>query len=181
MTCIVGIVHNKNVYLAGDSAGTIGSDIEIRSNPKVFKNNEFVIGYAGSFRMGQLLQYKFKPPSFSKSKEKDLYKFMTTSFVDKLRLCIHKDFSEAKEEVNNGAGIFIVGIKNRIFTIYEDYDMGECLDGYHAIGCANGYALGSLYSSKHIKDPKERLLLAMEAATHYSTGVRKPYHIISNE
>ena len=181
MTCIVGIVNNNKVYLAGDSAGSLGLDIAIRTHPKVFKNNEFIIGYAGSFRIGQLLQYKFKPPVLTKAKEKDIYKFMTNEFIDKLRLCIHKDFKALQEDIDNSAGCFMVGIKNRLFTIFNLEDMAEHKDGYHAIGCSESYALGSLYSTTHIKDPVKRLTLALEASSHYSAGVRGPYHIITNE
>lgn len=60
MTCIIGLIKNKKVYIGGDSAGVDGLNITIRKDSKVFKINKFIIGYTSSFRMGQLLRFKLK-------------------------------------------------------------------------------------------------------------------------
>ena len=62
MTCIAAITEKGKVYMGGDSAGVSGYDITIRADEKVFKNGQCVFGFTSSFRMGQLLCYKFKVP-----------------------------------------------------------------------------------------------------------------------
>lgn len=52
MTCIIGFIKNKKVYIGGDSAGVGGSHVTIRRDSKVFKNGNFIMGYTSSFRMG---------------------------------------------------------------------------------------------------------------------------------
>ena len=67
MTAIVAIRQDNTVYMGGDSAGVAGLKITIRKDPKVFINGNFLMGFTTSFRMGQLLQYSFKPPEHPKN------------------------------------------------------------------------------------------------------------------
>ena len=60
MTCVIGLEHKGEVYIGADSAATSGWAVSATRLPKVFLVNEFLIGYAGSFRMGQLLQHKLQ-------------------------------------------------------------------------------------------------------------------------
>ncbi|HRH83558.1 MAG TPA: hypothetical protein PK210_04910 [Bacteroidia bacterium] len=62
MTCIVGLVDQEKVIIGGDSAATVGTSISLWSDPKVFKIGDFIFGCEGSFRMIQLMKYKFIPP-----------------------------------------------------------------------------------------------------------------------
>ena len=62
MTCIVGLIDGNRVWMGGDSAGVSGLDITVRSDPKVFRNGDFLIGFTSSFRMGQLLAFRLRPP-----------------------------------------------------------------------------------------------------------------------
>jgi ATP-dependent protease HslVU (ClpYQ) peptidase subunit len=68
MTCIVGVNHNGNIYIGGDSAGVAGLQLQIRSDEKVFLTGDFIMGFTTSFRMGQLLRYAFSPPEHSQKK-----------------------------------------------------------------------------------------------------------------
>ena len=61
MTCIVGLVHNGIVYIGGDSAAiTIDGVQFLRSDPKVFIKEDFLIGFTSSYRMGQLIRFNLK-------------------------------------------------------------------------------------------------------------------------
>lgn len=85
MTAIAAIVENNIVYIGGDSAGVGDLLLEIRKDPKVFINGQFIIGFTSSFRMGQLLQYSFVPPEHPRRMGID--KFMNTIFVNAIRKC----------------------------------------------------------------------------------------------
>jgi ATP-dependent protease HslVU (ClpYQ) peptidase subunit len=180
MTCVVGIAINNKVYLAGDSAGTAGLEVEVRATKKVFYNKEFLMGYCGSFRIGQVLQYIFKPPKLTQAKKKDLMRFMVHDFVSAMRMCIHSELKDSEEDIINNNGPYLVGVCGRLFEVQEDFQVSELLDGCHAIGAGGAYALGSLHSTKG-QDTEKRLNMALDAAVHYNASVRKPYHILSNE
>lgn len=178
MTCIVGLVHDGAVLIGADSAGVNSDSLRIhaRTDRKVFKTGKFVMGFAGSYRMGQLLAYSLSPPRIGE--DEDVMKFMVTSFIASVRQCL-KDgghASRANDEEQTG-GLFLVGFKGRLFRIDHDYQVGELIDGYVAIGCGEAYALGALYAADADLAPEARVQKALEAATHFSAGVRPPFHI----
>jgi hypothetical protein len=88
MTCIAGIAQGGKVYIGGDSAGVAGnSQLDVRTDRKVFLSGDFVMGFTTSFRMGQLIQYAFTPPK--RHPDKDVMAYMVTEFVDGLRACLN--------------------------------------------------------------------------------------------
>jgi hypothetical protein len=87
MTCIAALVKDKKVYMGADSAGLAGYHLGIRADRKIFMNSGFLFGFTSSFRMGQLLQYSFKPPPF---KGRDLDRFMVRDFIEAVRKCLSK-------------------------------------------------------------------------------------------
>lgn len=173
MTCIVGIVENDVVYMGADSAGSDGNIKFQRKDSKLFKNGDFLIGFTSSYRMGQLLRFKFKPPEF-RPDEKDIYEYMVSDFVDAVRKCLKNGgFAEKDNGVERG-GTFLVGFKGRLFRIEGDYQVGENFYNYNACGCGEDCAFGSLYSTENM-EPQKRLEIALNAAQEFSTGVASPF------
>jgi len=177
MTCIVGIAENGKVYIGGDSAGVAVSNLSlaVRADKKVFRNGPFVMGFTSSFRMGQLLHHAFSPPK--RHPDTDIEKYMVVDFINAVRNCLKNGgYAEKSNEVEYG-GTFLVGYEGRLFRIGSDYQVGESVDCYDAVGCGEDIALGSLYSSTG-KKPIERLRLALEASERRSAGVRGPFHFV---
>ncbi|MER9710189.1 hypothetical protein NKJ13_07955 [Mesorhizobium sp. M0174] len=177
MTCIVGLVEGGKVYLGGDSAGVAGYQMSVRADRKVFRNGDFIMGFTTSFRMGQLLAHAFTPPK--RHADIDVYKFMVTDFVNGVRDCLKAGGYAVKHDEVESGGSFLVGYEGRLFGIYDDYQVGEHVDGFAACGCGDEIALGALYANRAGK-PRDRLRIALEAAERFSAGVRAPFHIISN-
>ncbi|WP_434614550.1 hypothetical protein [Azospirillum sp. B2RO_4] len=177
MTCIVGLVDGDRVWMGGDSAGVNGLDITVRADTKVFRNGDSLIGFTSSFRMGQLLHYRLDVPP--REHDIDLFRYMVVDFVDAVRNCL-KDggYAHRSNDVETG-GTFMVGLEGRLFTVQSDYQVGEAVRGYHAIGCGSDYALGSLASTIG-QPPEERVLKALECAELFNGGVRAPFTIQSN-
>ncbi|MFB7273986.1 hypothetical protein [Streptomyces sp. NPDC056244] len=172
MTVIVGLVHKKRVYLGGDSAGVAGHQITVRRDPKVFTNGPYAMGFTTSFRMGQLLQHAFKVPR----PKGDLDRFMVTTFVNALRTCLKDGGWARKESEQEQAGTFLVGVRGRLFAIDSDYQVGEALDGYAAVGAGDEFALGALHATADLPmKPRVRLAAALAAADHHSAWVCAPY------
>ncbi|MER8006937.1 MULTISPECIES: hypothetical protein [unclassified Streptomyces] len=172
MTVIVGLVHRRRVHLAGDSAGSSGSQLTIRRDPKVFTNGPYVLGFTTSFRMGQLLHHAFQAPH----PEGDLDRFMVTTFVDAVRTCLKEGGWARKDSEQEQAGAFLVGVQGRLFEIHDDYQVGEPAAGYAAVGCGDDLALGALHATAGLGlKPRERLTAALRAADHHSSFVSAPY------
>lgn len=174
MTCIVGVAHEGQVYLGGDSAGVSGYSLTVRADAEVFRNGPYVLGFTSSFRMGQLLRYSLKPPAPTV----DLEAFMVTTFVDAVRACLKAGgYASKTHEVEEG-GTFLVGVRGRLFRVDSDYQVGEAGAGYDAIGCGEDLAFGALYATGHLQ-PRRRVRVALEAAEAGSGGVRAPFLVIS--
>ena len=145
MTCIIGIATNKGVWIGGDSLSSDGySKNETRLN-KIFTNGELLIGYTSSFRMGQLLEFCEFP---NIPGETSIYKYMVTQFIPSVR-DIFKSAGYTKIENNTETGgVFLVGIRKKLFCICSDFQVQEHNDNFYAIGAGQDYALGALQFMK---------------------------------
>lgn len=175
MTCVIGLKTKDGILMGADSAGVSGRDLRIRTMPKVFQNGKFMIGYTTSFRMGQLLQFQFDPPTQDEKISDE--KFMCGDFINAVRKCF-KDggFSEIDKNVEEG-GIFIVAYKGKLYKIHGDFQVGIEQDDFTVCGCGEDYALGALKVTQKLL-PRERIKLALETAEYFSAGVRRPFIIL---
>lgn len=191
MTCIVGLKANGRVFIGGDSAGSDNHNIETRLDTKVFKVGDFLIGYTSSFRMGQLLRFKFSPPA--QHKGQDDYEYLCTEVIDHIKTLFESNgFSKVDSNVHSG-GVFLLAYNNRLYSIYDDYQVGETANGFAACGCGDQVALGSLYTTlprQVVRDgvlanitmtAESRINMALSAAEEFCLGVRKPFVILSSE
>jgi ATP-dependent protease HslVU (ClpYQ) peptidase subunit len=168
LTVVVGLIDKERIWMGGDSLGSAGWDCTTRKDPKVFRKDEFLIGFTSSFRMGQLLRYKFVPPKFY---EGDIFEYMVCEFVDSLRNTFKDGGFASSNEGEEKGGAFLVGFKGRLFEIESDYQVGEPLNGMAAVGCGSAYALGALYASQTQRNPRTRI-------QEYSNGCRAPFTIL---
>jgi ATP-dependent protease HslVU (ClpYQ) peptidase subunit len=171
MTCIVGLVDKGDVYVGGDSAGVAGLSISIRADEKVFVNGPFIMGFTTSFRMGQLLRYKFNP-AVQTVNQNDM-QYMVTTFIDTARKCFEDNGFGDKSE----GGTFLVGYHGQLYTINSDFQVGIPADRYDAVGSGSDLALGAMYATPKLT-PIKRLTVALEAASAFNAGVAPPFRII---
>lgn len=174
MTCIVGLVDKGNVYIGGDSAGVSSLSISIRADEKVFINGPFIMGFTTSFRMGQLLRYKFTPPK--QTIDVDDMKYMVTEFIDSCRKCfVDNGFGTAK---GDDGGNFLVGYNGCLYNIDVDFQVGIPVNQFDAVGSGEDLALGAMFATKKIKKPEDRIKMALEAASAFNAGVAPPFRIL---
>jgi ATP-dependent protease HslVU (ClpYQ) peptidase subunit len=168
MTCIVGIAEAGKVYLGGDSAGVYGDiDVVVRRDRKVFKTGEFVIGFAGSFRMGQLLAHALSPPKISG----DPTVYMVKKFIPSIQVLFDMNGYALTEDAQ-----FLIGFRGKLFEVGPDLSIGENESDYVSIGLGSPYAYGSLYTSAG--QPTDRITKALDAAAHFSGGVVGPFTFV---
>lgn len=214
MTCVVGYRDPKNgvVYIGADSCGTntlLGRKF-IRKDRKVFKlkdDNESLIGFAGSFRMGQLLMTAeglFDEPvikedveeekeveentedllgksevKYERVKEVNLETMIDVFIPNTANLLLEGGFATQGENGLEG-GIFLIANKDKLYRIDCDFHVGELIDDYVAIGSGEAFALGALEALKSSKmSIPKKIEKALRAATKYSTGVEPPFIIMN--
>lgn len=172
MTCIVGRVHDGKVTLGADSIGVGGYDYTIRKDKKLFRLGEFIVGCSGSYRMIQLIQYKFHPPTIPDGME--MHEYMVVHFIEELRKVL-KDggFAEVNMNVEKG-GTFLIGIRDRLFQIQPDFQVKEGSSGTDSVGCGQDYALGAMLAGADLEK-------ALQVAEQCSCGVKGPFHFLTTE
>jgi hypothetical protein len=184
MTCIVALIDDDGViHFGSDSVGTDGHFAKIMSDPKVFQNGEFLFGYAGSFRLGQILEHGFSPPDRLENQTNKQY--LCTTFMEGIKYSF-KQHGFLKDNDDTGQdeidGQFLIGYRGEIFIVQEDFSILHVLDNYLAIGAGEETATAVLYGTRDIElGPIERLHLSLEATEKYVDGVRGPFHFLSME
>lgn len=183
MTCIAALVDNGTVWMGGDSAGVAGIDLVVRKDPKVFRLGPLLIGYTSSFRMGQLLRFSDDAKHAMESRDCEAcepFEAMVRYFVPAIRKLFTDHGFATKNNNVESAGTFLVGYRSRLFSVEDDYQVGEVAGDINACGCGAQLALGSLLSTLGQK-PRGRVRMALECAEHFSAGVRGPFTILSLE
>jgi ATP-dependent protease HslVU (ClpYQ) peptidase subunit len=184
MTCIVGLEHEGDVYIGGDSAGIEVYSLAIsgRADEKVFLTDDgnFAMGFAGSFRIGQLLRYALVAPE--QGQRQDDMAYMVTYFIDAVR-AMQKERGALNKagdhDVESQDAAFLVGYNGKLYSVEEDFQVGRPIADYAATGCGADIAMGAMYATRAaMMAPEERITLALAAAAEYSAGVRAPFHIV---
>lgn len=186
MSVVIGLVDNGEMIFGGDSACTYNAncDADLCAESKIFENGPMLIGYVGSGRHGQLLEFAFKVPKRKRSQS--VYAFMATTFIDAVRQCF-KDGGFAgrtggdqeKHEQEIGAE-FMVGYEGQLFQIFEEYDFVNPRLPYAAIGCGAVPALGAMFSlhRESLMLPGEKKVrIALQASERFNAAVRGPFKI----
>lgn len=175
MTCIVGLVEDGAVYLGGDSAGVAGYSMTVRADAKVFARDDMVFGFTSSFRMGQLLHHVFVPPARVVGQSTDSY--LVGPWIDAVRTCLQTGGFASTNDGAEVGGQFLLGYEGRLFEVSSDYQVGESVDPFSAVGCGDEIAKGSLFSTSGA--PRKRVETALKAAERFSAGVRAPFKVIA--
>jgi len=144
--------------------------------PKIFLSGEVLIGYAGSFRIHDILQFTKLP---KRPKNMDAKEYLVTSVIKKIR----KVFQEnGFENQHDGSGdMCLVGCRGKLYYISADFSLVRNPAKYASIGSGSSVAMGSLYTTGYLPATKveERITIALRAASEHARGVAAPYHILS--
>ena len=137
------------------------------------------MGYTSSFRMGDILEHIFQPPTLPQDMGEEVY--MVKLFIPALIRCYTANqWLKKVNEVPEG-GIFIIGFSNRLFTIQSDFQVSEEESNYLAIGCGSDLAKGAFSAMEELNitlDPKIKIKIALTASAKHSAYVGNQYNII---
>lgn len=176
MTCIVGLERRGTVWIGGDSAGTASNMHQrVRKDPKVFIKGEFIIGFCGSFRMGDLLKHTLVLPEPQADGDDTAY--MVNEFVNAVRTCLQEENKKGGEEKLDP--YFLVGYRGKLYNVQGDYQVGQPAAGFDAVGSGADIAIGAMHASTGSWNPRKRIQRALEASALNNAAVRPPYVILS--
>jgi ATP-dependent protease HslVU (ClpYQ) peptidase subunit len=196
MTCIVGMADESAgaVMLGADSAGSDGWTIDAYTTPKLVGlrlpdgtlpkgRHDIVIGYTGSYRMGQLLAHRLTLPERGRPASMTPERYLVARFIPAIRK-LFKDEGYAKVEnaVEQG-GNFLVGLEGHLFEVQGDFSVLESTQGVMAVGSGEHIARGALYTvTRHMTGvrPVRALRIALEAAEATVTTVAGPRSYIAS-
>lgn len=180
MTCIVGIKTPSGVLLGGDTQGSGGYDKRDRLDGKVFslgKHRRVAFGFTTSYRMGQIIRYHLTLPDLDA--DADEYEWAVTKFVPAARAAFKEHGYQKIENSREEAGTFLLAVRGRLFTIYDDLQVAEHDAPFAACGCGEDYAIGALHVMEKMKGaPRWKVRMALEAAARFSSGVGRKFTFV---
>lgn len=167
MTVIVGISTGKNVYMGADRGASDDDTIISLSRPKISIRDGWIFGYSSSLGTGQLLEMIDLPIP-----NNDIYRLIRTDIVSSLKSAI-EDYGSSDSD---HAADFLIGANGMLFEFNTtDWSVAEVKET--AIGSGGSFALGSLYTSKHLL-AEDRIDLAVQSAIQYSPTCQGPIDIL---
>ncbi len=173
MTCVAALVHEGEVWMGADSAGADASwSLTIRRDEKIFQNGPCLFGFTTSFRMGQLLRYKLQIPVIPEGAEP--LDWIHRYLVDAMRTCLREGGYLKKTNEQEEGGCFLLGFRGGLYVVESDFQVAVPDEEFWAVGCGHDLAKGVLFATKQMA-AHDRLTLALEAAEHFSAGVRRPF------
>lgn len=182
MTCIAAVVEKDKMYMAADTMMSDGVSKTSLAIPKLFIIGNIMVGFAGSLRAAQVIQYTVDPPE--QEEHQDDIEYLVCNVVPDIQVAL----AEAGA-IHNDAGMldtnteFLLGYKNNLYILQVDFSVIQSPYQYLAIGTGAEVALGALHATNKYKiKPADRLDLAINAAAAIMQSVGKPViHMTSDE
>lgn len=151
MTCIVGLVGKKGVLLAGDAQASTDWVKREDTQSKVFQLSDVLaVGYCGSGRFGQILQYHVMEGLEEPSLMLDEHKWVVKEFIPHLRHVTdvhgHLHIYETDNTEGFGPSAFLFAVRGRLFTVWSDFGVDEHALSFDAIGSGAETATGAMHA-----------------------------------
>lgn len=181
MTCIAAAVDpDGTIWMGADSVGLQGDCVRIDRRSKVFRVGAFLIGSAGSQRVGQILEYTFDPPAIAS----DLTAYMVREFVPALRAHMDTEGAEIKQDSQRARydGHCVIGIDGQLFEIDTGYAVVNPRAPFYAIGCASQEAMAAMFTARSLVEgiPAKKIVqCGLEAAAEFDINIRPPFTVLS--
>lgn len=143
MTCVVGYVDHLGImHMAADSfAADSNYSVTKISTKKIFKKNNMLIGFCGSFRAPQIIEYSSSFPK-QKPNQSDmeyLVNHVVTSIKEEFK---SKSYAVAADE---DFGL-LVALNGNLYEIESNMQVIAHEKHYASIGSGFEYATGYLYA-----------------------------------
>ena len=191
MTTIIAVKSENRVYMGCDSLFMdMGSFEPVkRTQSKLIIKDELIIGMAGSSgcKMFQVIKSKLHLSTTKKIKSEDLLDYMVNEFCDKYYEVMKAErllvLDEDTKELDASPAIMLIGIRDRIFHVGEDFDVSEIDMPFYSIGSGSSYALGSLNATLSLCQKElsveDSVLFALKASEKFVQSVKGPFQLVN--
>lgn len=180
MTCVVGVVENGVVWMGADSFSGNGYYCSRSSLPKVFLREGVLLGTAGDWRGSALLR-SLEVPALPEGMLVET--FLAGPFVAAMRehFRAHGFLQEVNSQQQTEDMQVLIGIKGRLFALWQQFQLTESQEGYEVIGSGMYVAAGALYVARQVRLPaREQIEISLMAASAHTPYVRPPF-VMMNE
>lgn len=182
MTCIVGLVDGKNVWLGGDRAATDGGlNRTLLKEPKIFAKGEIGFGVCGLPKVMDALKHGIDLPEQTGTDDR---KFLVTELVQlvpAIREGLVKLDAAGKDTSPFGGGgdvvfegAMLVAYRGHLYTLEGNFQLVEGDEKFASVGSGSKLALGSFDSTRKTRGAKKRVLMSLEASTK-NAGCAPPF------
>lgn len=179
MTCIVGLVEGKQVWLGGDRAATDqGLNRTLLKEPKIFAKGEVGFGVCGSPKVMDALKHGIDLPEQADGDDR---KFLVTVLVPAIRDGLVKLDAAGQDTSPFGGGpgiqfdgAILVAYRGHIYNLQSNFQLVEGDEKFASVGSGSKLALGSFTATKKVRNAKKRILMALEASTQ-NAGCAPPF------
>lgn len=186
MSCVVAVRdHKRNVLVIGSDAQASGECRKHYAGPKVFENEQFIIGATGSVRIANVLEHVWCPPGITPASidPRDIIRAVVRDVIPSLKTCLTEAGIAVGDEIGeNGQGWgLLLGWRTNILHVDQDLDVVSFKDSYAACGCGASYALGALYEmheNGEYLEAVERVERALRAAAAFDMHVSDEFHYV---
>lgn len=170
MTCVVGWIDTKNkrVVMGADSLASDSWQAFSLNQPKIWKHGEMLIGCTGSVRFLDLLRYGLTLPEHVD--DVDPHEYMVVSVIPILRkLFLDNGFLTKNNEREKGDGLALIGYRQRLFVVEENFAVTESTRSFAAVGSGYCFALGACtVLDKQNIVVRDKVQQAIEAAIEHN-------------
>jgi 20S proteasome alpha/beta subunit len=172
VTVVVGVKHRTGVLLAADAQWSWANDHRMAdiTQPKVHELLEtLAIGYCGSGRFGQILQYHLMDSleePYLPREDRDSQYWAVREFIPFLRDVTHQHghlhVLEADQTESFGESAFLLAVRGDLFLVESDFSVNMHRLPYEAVGSGAENAMGVMHNSLG-DDPKQELVSKADA------------------
>lgn len=174
MTVVAAYNDGKRVWIGSDSMSTAAS-FQAESGPKLIKKAKYVIGYAISYRVANIIQEcKDFPKTISNMED-------LAEFRNVLKREVQKDLESGLLTLDDVSFELLIASPYGIFAIEDGYQIHKVPGNYYAIGGGQEVAAGAMSLAKqlNLKNGKKIVQAAVQAAILHNAECSGSCHIRS--
>lgn len=188
MTCIVAVECVDGAVVGGDFLASNSFNKSVTTRSKIYQRDSLIMGFCGSFRMGQIIEAAIKKREFFIPKEdEDIYTWLITDFISFLRTELRAGLGNA---VFDKASIdwdisFLVSIHGQIWEINGDFGVLGDVNGVISIGSGLYHAGSSLHTQIEmlgrrptIVEAKKFIALAYKVTSNHIASVSSEFSVL---
>ncbi len=178
MTVVLADTEDGDLIFAADSAASHGDEIYTVATPKVFALGSYLFGYAGSYRIGQILRHYVELPE---PPARDAERFLVREVVPILRDAVREQGAAGPGKAVLGERTaLLIGFRGRVWCVGADLTVTP-EGAYAAIGSGRllAYAAFHALDAVGVAPGRRRLELVLQATAKHTASVRRPWRFVT--